>query len=474
MLKHLGTERFGIWALLGMFSSYTLVKSVAELKVINQTDRLNNVLSTAAVLYLILAVFLGVVLLSITNLVIVHVFRIPESLVSESIILFKGTIIIFCLNIISNIFVSIINGIQRTDIYNIILTGSTILNAIGAYYFLMIGKGLFGLLINNAITLFLVGVASWLVVRKYAPEIQLQFKRFDRKEVKQILKYGSNIQITNIAGLAGDPMIRAIISNVGGLGYVAYYEIAMRLLNPLRFLFNQALAPIMPFVAELNILKKTEAIVGFFSKSFRYILLLSIPVFALSFFLVPSFINIWIGNNYAVAAITFQILLIAQFTSVLSLTSYFIFLSTNVSITMFFAVGNGLLDLLFCLVLGYFWGYMGVIVGFSLAMLLLSVLSILIILQTYHVDYVLFLRSLPIGALGFVIIMSIIASSILMRLPNLNLLGLIIVSGTFMILYAAYLIISRTVSLHEIKSVTSTIKLSMIKSHVNIIENNDL
>jgi len=469
MLQQLGTDRFGVWALVSTLSAFVqlgdfgiglaLVKSVAEMRARNDTERLNSILSTALVLYTIISGIMGLLALSVTGILVDRVFRIPVPLVSEAKFVVMGTAIIFCVNLVSSIFTSVINGIQRMEVSNGVAFAMTIMNAIGVVVMLSLGQGLQGLVVNNGITTIGAGLVSWLAVRKLAPDIHLGLGRFRRQEVKAILTYGANIQITNLAGLAGDPLVKTIISNAAGVQFVAYYEVAMRLINPIRFLFTQAIGPLMPFAAESHAIADLTSIASVYRKSIRYIVLSALPLFALAFVALPALMEAWIGPGYEISTYTFRILLIGQVVSILSMPSYYIFLSTHVKFTMIIAVANGLLDIVMCLGLGYFYGYSGVIVGFSLAMLILSILSILAFCRTFHIQPLSLFQYVPLRSVVFSLILAVFLWGLLIQWSRPGFVGLTLIGLTFAGAYYAFLRHSQSLSGDEVKGLARALKL---------------
>lgn len=469
MLQQLGTGRFGVWALVSTLSAfvqlgdfgigYALVKSVAEMKARNDIERLNKILSTALVLYTIIAGIMGLLAISVTGILISHVFRIPVPLVDEAEFVVMGTAIIFCVNLILSVFTSVINGIQRMDVSNGISFAMTIVNAIGVVVMLCLGQGLQGLVVNNGITTIGAGLVSWLAMRKLTPDIHLGLGRFRHQEVKAILTYGANIQITNLAGLAGDPLVKAIISSAAGVEFVAYYEIAVRLMNSIRFLFAQAIGPLMPFAAESYAVADLTTIVYIYRKSIRYIVLLALPLFALAFVVSPALMEAWVGPGYETSTYTFRIILIGQLVSIVSMPSYYIFLSTHVRFTMILAIANGLLDIVMCIGLGHFYGYSGVLAGFSLVMMIISMSSILLFCRTFHIRPLSLFLYVPLRSVAFSLSLAAFFWVLLTRWPRPGFFGLMLICLTFTGICSAFLWCSQSISGDEVRGLARSLKL---------------
>lgn len=468
MLHRLGTERFGVWALVSSLSAIVqlgdcgiglaLVKSVAELRSANAPERLSSVVSTGLVLYSVVAAAIMALAVPITSVLVSHGFRIPAALVDEAKFVVMGTIFICSLTLVLGVTTSVLNGLQRTDVANVISFGVTILNAIGVVIALTLGQGLRGLVINNGLTTVAGGLAVWLAMRRLAPGIRLGLSRFRWTEVKPILSYGVNIQITNLAGFCGDPLVRMIASHVAGVQSVAYYDIAMRLVSPIRGVLTQALAPMMPVVAESNAGGDVAGIVTIYRRSVRYILLLVFPFLALTFVAAPALINAWVGHGYQVSALTFRVMMVGHSISILSMPCYFIFLATHVRITMLLAVAAGAMDFVACIGLGYFYGYRGVIVGYAATMFALSGLATILFWRAFQIDPWSLLRHVRPQSVGWCVLPALLLWGLLMCWPRPGIVGLGVAGMALGAVYYAYLRISNALSPEEVRYVAQVLR----------------
>ncbi len=460
MLKKLGMERYGVWALVALFSAfvqlsdfgigYALVKFVAELKAQNDYKRLNTVLKTALILYGVISLVVGLVLILASGTAI-SALHIPDPLIREARVVFRGSILLFCVNILIGIFSSIVNGIQRIDLTNAILFFSGLVNAAGVLIVLYSGAGLTGLLINNAVTLMFVGLANGWVVKKYAPQVRILKGEFDKTEAKKILTYGANIQITNIAGIAGDPLIRFAFSYLSGVSAVSYYDIAVKLVNPIRGLFGQAVAPIMPFSAERYLLDGSDAIARVYKKSLRYLILFALPIMSFAFVMGPAFIVLWLGDGYELSALTFRILMVGQFASIVSFPSYYIFLSTHIRYTTYMAVVNGLLNVVMFAVLGTLFGYKGILTGFTIVMLILSLYGIRLLGKVFRIPARDLIGTVPTTSVLFIALLTLGMAFLITAWGHMGLVKMIALGSGYFSLYLGFLWLSKALTIIEVR-----------------------
>ena len=469
MLKKLGTERFGLWALVSVLSAFAqladfgvglaLVKSVAQMQAVD-IQRLNRILATALVLYVVFAGSIGICVLLTEGVLIKDILHIPGQLADEAKTVVVGTVLIFCTNIVLSIFTSVINGKQRMDVSNGIAYAMTILNAIGVVLALGLGFGLRGLVVNNGIITIIAGLISLLAVRKLAPAIHFGVRQFCWAEVKPILAYGVNIQITSISGLAGEPLVKGIISGVAGIRFVAFYDIATRLITPLRSLFSQAISPLMPFAAESHALADMSGILTVYRKSVRYIVLVALPLFMLLFVLAPALIEAWVGPGFEASVSALRILMIGAFASIVSMPGYYVFLSTNVRFTMILAVLNGLLDILVCIPLGHLYGFSGVVVGFSLVMAGLSIISILVFIRTWRVGLLSLFTGVSLRSILFVLGLTVFLRAILIFVSRPGLFGVAFLCLIYATFYCVFLWYSKSITHDELRGLRRALRLS--------------
>ena len=232
----------------------------------------------------------------------------------------------------------------------------------------------------------------------------------------------------------------------------------MRIMTPFRSMFSQAINPLMPFAAESHALGERISIINVYKKATSYVMLISIPLFMLLFLLLPSFIELWIGPNYEISTYTFRILSIGSLISVISMPCGYIFLSTHVKYMSLFAIANGILDIIFCIGLGYYWGYFGIVIGFSLVMGILSLVAIRLFCKTFQLSYRTFTTELPWKGCIIALILSLIVYFVLLWWPKPGVLFLLFITILFIVLYLLFLWMLGVLTDTEIKSFFISVK----------------
>ena len=378
-LRKLGSERFAIWALGGVVNAYAqladfgisraLVKYVAEYEARRDFVKLNAVVNTGLMLYVGLALTGGVALLALRGVFIGPLFDIPPELQAEAWFVFTGLILISVWNLLFGTFESLLNGMQRLDLTQTLSTVMQALSAVGVFIALETGYGLRGLVFKNAFIAGVSGLVYLYLARRTFADLHFNWRLFDAVRARELLRFGSNIQVVNIVVLLLEPLNKTLLSRFLSLSFVTYYEIATRIISQVVGLFQALALAIFPAAAEVDANRGRAAVTQMCGRATRYMAILALPVFSLLILLGESFIRAWVGPDYQVAAVTLQLLAVARFVSVLGMPAYFIVqgigqprLSATASIY------TGISGLLLSAGMLMAFGYYGLVIGNALAM----------------------------------------------------------------------------------------------------------
>ncbi|HBG87684.1 MAG TPA: hypothetical protein DDW62_09055, partial [Marinilabiliaceae bacterium] len=258
-ISKIGTEGYGVWALTGIISSYqsfvnmgltgALIRYVAISNVNQDKSALSEYLGTSFWAYFLLSVVVGIVIFIFQDFIITRILNIKIDITTSRILLIS-TFIASAINMISGLFKSTIDGLQRMDVSNLILLLQVVISAVGTFVFLEIGYGLLGLAYNLVITsiLSLLGnVYSAKVISGF------NFRGFVFKisRLKEMFSYSVNLQLGSIVRAGIEPMNKVLLSHFFSMEHVAYYDIAWKFSVKLGGLVNAALTPILPASTEI-------------------------------------------------------------------------------------------------------------------------------------------------------------------------------------------------------------------------------
>lgn len=381
IIRRLGTEEFGVWVLVGVISSYaqlsdfgiteSLIKFVAEYKAKNEYIRLNQLINTAMIMYLVLGIICCSLFILAIPFVVVTILHIPLGMQDTAIYIFKIAIVLFFINMLMGVFGSLITGFQRMGYSNLINVISVILTALGTVYFLGRGYGLRGLILTNALVAGVTVCSNVLVARHLFPEMRINpLKYFSLEQVSSIFTFSWKVQISNVTQLMIFQVDRVLLSHYVGLNAVSIYEVANRIASQARGLIVSVFSPMIPASSALQAQNEEDRVTGLYRRSFKYMGVISVLFSALVIALAHPFIETWMGSGFEKSAVTLQILMVAYAVNLLTGPGAFILSGINKPhIGMRSSLLAGISNLVLCITLVGWIGYFGIVVGIFISIL---------------------------------------------------------------------------------------------------------
>jgi len=380
ILKSIGKDHYGIWALAGVMTSYaqlsdfgiteSLVKYAAEYHAHRDSDRLNRLVNTALVFLCGLAVIVGCISALLLPFITREVLKIPALLQAEALLIFRLAVVVFLINMLFGVFVSLVVSSQKIGYTCFINITTTIIGFVGTLIFLHLGYGLRGLIAINTIVAFVNGFFNMAVAWKLFPVLRINFIRWtDYLTIKQIFSFSWKIQTSNMSQLLIFQIDRILLSRYLGLEAVAYYEIGSNAAYYAKSFLSVMFAPMVPATSALHANNEHGLISGLYNRSFKFMALLAIPFCFLVIAIADPFILLWMGPGFSLSAITLQLLMPAYLINIMTGPGTFILNGINrPDVAMRSAIFAGIANLILCYVLIKILGYFGLILGISLAL----------------------------------------------------------------------------------------------------------
>lgn len=380
IIRHIGIERFGIWAIIGVITGYfglldfgigtSFVKYISEFYTTKDYEKINQVVNTGFIFYSILAVLVITLAFFIISPLLTF-FKIPSHLYNEALFVFLLGIILFGISNALSPFGAIQGGLQRMDITNKVAIAISIPSIAGTIFFLERGYGLPGLMVNNAIILTISAITSLVIAFKILPELRFNLFLFSKEMFKKLFKFGYKIQISAIASLFHFQLDKILLAYFLNIGFVTYYAVAAQLTSKTREIPLLLTSAIFPAASELNAKADRETLHKLYFRSIKYVVLIALPVSLLIVLLAKPFINLWLGKGYEKSILTLQILTIGYFFNVMTGPGFFILNGIGkpqygMRSSILAALFNLVLSILLVIKIGYF----GVVIGTTIAMVI--------------------------------------------------------------------------------------------------------
>lgn len=425
IIHHIGVERYGIWALIGVLTGYfglldfgigtSFVKYIAEFYAKKDFAKINQVVNTGLVFYSVFAVFIVSLAFFLIN-PLIALFKIPTYLSDEALFVFLLGIILFCVSNAVSAVSSIPLGLQRMDVSNKIAIAVSILMVGGTIYFLEKGYGLPGLMVNNAIILIIGAFINFIVAFKILPELKLSFGFVSKGMFKKLFGFGYKLQFSKIAILLHFHLDKILLACFLNIGFVAYYSIAASLAAKLREFPLMLMSAILPAASELSAKMDGEGIEKLYFRLLKYIVLVALPLSSLAIFMSGQFINLWLGPGYKISILTTQFLVFGYFFSMLSGPGFIILNGIGKpQYGMKSSILAATLNLVLSVVLIIKMGYYGTVFGTVMALIIAAVYFISLFHKTTQISFSkiflkVFLKPIFANLISFIIMRGIIGS----------------------------------------------------------------
>ncbi|MCC5023381.1 MAG: oligosaccharide flippase family protein [Candidatus Synoicihabitans palmerolidicus] len=320
--QYLSTEAFGFYSLLWSLFGYIILldfglgftaqKAVAEHSAGGETSRLNQLLATifwsfAGVSLVMLLVFLSGrgLFLQWTHVDVAHY---------ETFGLAYG--VFFCAMAVAfplGIFPEMLRGLQRIDLANWLVIGSTLINLALLAWALLHGWSLPAIVIISVAP----SAAAWLMVLPRIKGLSLHPRHYQLRAVRGVLSFSIIAYLITFTNLIMARTDQAVISLSIGIGFIALYQAGYKVSEMFSVQMQDALTPA---AAQMNIQNDQAGLRDLLMKSSSLTLLLITPLYALCAAYLAPLVKLLIGletletDTYLVG----QALLLATYSSLIT------------------------------------------------------------------------------------------------------------------------------------------------------------
>jgi O-antigen/teichoic acid export membrane protein len=320
IIRHIGVERFGIWAIVGIITGYfglldfgvgsSFVKYIAEFNTKREYQKINAVVNMGVIFYLIFAISIIIPAFIFIDRLLV-LFKVPFHLYNEAKFVFLAGIIIFLASNAVSVFNAVLIGLQRMDTANKLSVLVSIPNILGTIFFLEKGYSLAGLMVNNAIV-FIIGTAINIYVAfRILPELKFNLSIFNKDIFKKIFSFGFRMQLAKVSGMVSNHTDKIIIANLLSLSLVAMYQLGSSIIYYAMSVSSLLVSALMPAFSEIEAKGERGLLIQAYLRSTKYLSIIVIPLFIFLIVAAPRIIFVWMGSGYENAVLVVQILAIA-------------------------------------------------------------------------------------------------------------------------------------------------------------------
>jgi len=378
ILSKIGVTNYGIWAVFLAIISLTslsdlglagtLTKHVAEYYARKDSLALNRLIDTGLMLYILIAALLTGALCFASGPLIPLFFRQPSIPRPQLQTLWYLFSCIVAVNTVTIPFYSIVSGLQRMDISNILTSFSVVSRAILTVALLWKGLGLEGLVLANLLGPLLTLACYLWIVHRLVPELNLNPLLSDPREIKHMFSFGLQMYITQIATTVHMQVDKLYLAFFTGLSAAGFYNIASDTAWKIRTIPEMLLSPIMAAASELDARGAQEKLRELYFRCHKYLALCGVPAVVFVVVFCRPLVQLWLGPKLALVAYPLAILATIDFFNLACGPGYLIYIGRGVLRpginSAFIAVS---INLVLSLVLIYFLGLSGAVWGTTIA-----------------------------------------------------------------------------------------------------------
>ena len=392
LIKVLGVEQLGLWSLILSVSSLSslanfglggsLLKYSAELDAAENHRELNGLINMSFVIMIGLLSVFGLCLYGLSSILILK-YASPQY-VEIVMYIIPLSLLSFALNTAGTIFMSVLEGLNKGYLKNIILIISNIL-FITLCYKVVSQFGLKGLAYAQLCQSLFFLLCGIFLVKRYVQNYQIFNFKVDKALLKDAISYGMNFQLVGITQMFYDPVTKFFLLKYGGLASVSYFEMASKLVLQIRGMITVVFQSLVPKIVIINYNTDAKHITNIYRKMHS----INWWLMSFSFMGIIAFSGIisevWIGKYESTFVIYLIVLSIAWLLNSINIPSYMINLGTGKLKGNSISHGTiAILNVLFCWILGFFYGGYGVVLGWGIALALGSLLLVFEYHQRTH------------------------------------------------------------------------------------------
>jgi O-antigen/teichoic acid export membrane protein len=386
IVSHLGLDQFGIWSLMIALTGYlsmadlglgtSFVKYVAEYFSLRDYGRVNGVLYLGLLFYG--AVSLAMLAIGYAAFpLLFHLLNIPTEQYDLARTTFLLSLVGFGFASLSAVFGSILTGLQRNDVYNLVQAVMFALKLAVAAWTLEYEYGLTGLMVGDTLVTIVMMVVMAFAARRTFRPLSIRKKIHDRGMLKTLFGFGAKIQITRLADMVQTQFDKLLITRFVGLPFVSLYDFGSRPLTRVRMLPLTALASMLPAVSALDAEDNVARIRAATLRSTRYLFVAGLPLFTFAACFAHELIDVWLGTGYDRSALTMQILAVPFFLNVAAAPLAYVAQGKGEPHYQMYAnLGQIIVNVVLSTVLVLRFGYFGAVAGTTIAITLGNVVFV--------------------------------------------------------------------------------------------------
>ena len=221
---------------------------------------------------------------------------------------------------------------------------------------------------------------GWLLLKKQLPSLSSVPRRWSRKMLLEMWRFGLSFQLISILTVLAEPLAKGLLSHFGNVSAVGYYEMANRLVTQVRALLVSANHVLIPYYSKISE-TRAEEFRALYTQNLNAIVLLSTLAFSSLAALLPLIADLWIGRLEPQFLVFAGVLTGGWFVNTLGVPAYFANLGSG---SVLGNLNGHLVQTVATIVIGLWAGMLGGTMGTAMAWPLALILGTLVIITSFH------------------------------------------------------------------------------------------
>jgi O-antigen/teichoic acid export membrane protein len=443
-----GATDYGVWVLVASIAtvggvlelgiSAGLVKYVAEHSARDEATEAAHIVSAATWLYRALALFF-VVTGAALALGVPAILDLDGHIESVAQALGVVAAVDLGLSMLPLAPQSVLKGLQRFPLVNAVQAGAAVLGAVLSVIVVVAGAGIVAVSAAWALATGISAVAFAVAARRAAPTYMTLPGRFDRERVRRLIRFSRSIAAVQVAVNLQSRLDVVVIAAALPVRNVTPYSFAQRLADGTRIATDQFGKVLLPLASEVSATRERAAVGELFLTSTRLTMLIALGVGLPVALLGGPILEVWVGDEFAGYGALVAILACAAIVDLPSYPAAAVLQSLERhGPVAWMAMGSAIANVALSVALVGPYGVEGVALGTLIA----GGIEVLLLVVPYAAR-VLGLSAWTVvsNAFGPLVVPSAALALALLGgdalLPVTNLVGLLVVIGCAMAIYAA-------------------------------------
>jgi O-antigen/teichoic acid export membrane protein len=322
ILDRVGVTGYGLWILIGSFVSYgalldlgigsAVIKFIAEFRARREADRMRVLLATVLRLYLGLG--LAVLVLSVVLArFFADLIRVDPSQQGTASLLVLLMGLNLAVSIASAPAMSVLAGLQRFDLYNLVTTGGSLIWTLGTVVVLAAGFGVVGMVALTIPITMLGRVISVRLIRRIAPDVRFGYSGASRAMARTVVGFSSGVLAAHFSGILQKMTDEIVIGVFAAVSLVTPYALGRKLAEIAHVMTDQLLRVLLPVASELHAAEDRGRLVTLYLVSTRLTAAIFLSIGLVVVILAGQILGAWVGPGFEDAVPVITILTLAGF-----------------------------------------------------------------------------------------------------------------------------------------------------------------